>query len=280
MRDERAAELETGELAALLEAIHERYGCDLRGYAPRSLERRLALALARTGTRRLSELRAQVLRDADAFAGLLHDLTVHVSGLFRDPAFYRGFCARVLPELRGRSSIRIWHAGCASGEEAYASAILLSEAGLYERAQIYATDLSPLALARARHGVYSLAQFRSFERNYRAAGGRRALAGHFHVAHGGVAVRAALRRNILFFQHERASDHGFGVLDVVFCRNVLIYFGPELRARVLRQLTRSLCPGGFLCLGESERLSIGQGAAPFSALAGAERIYRHTGAAR
>ena len=228
----------------------------------------------------LAELERRVLADSELFGRFLHELTVHVSDLFRDPALYRGLRAQVLPALRTYPQLRIWHAGCATGEEAYASAILLEEEGLYERAQIYATDLSEQALRTAKEGVYARARFHAFDANYRAAGGRAVLANNFHFAHGQLAVRQALKRNILFFQHNLASDHAFGEMHLIFCRNVLIYFGRALREAVLSRLTGSLRRGGFLCLGESERLApVGAGAL-LHELAAAQRVYRHAGDAR
>jgi chemotaxis protein methyltransferase CheR len=261
-----------GELTALLAAIYARYGCDLRGYAAGSLRRRLALLRARTGEDARA-LERRILRSPESLAQFLHELTVHVSDLFRDPALYLNLRTHVLPLLHTYPELKIWHAGCASGEEAYATAIMLSEEGLYERCQIYATDLSAQVLSRAKEGIYARSRLHAFTSNYRGAGGRSVLANYFEIAHGNLAVKPALKRNILFFQHDLVSDHGFGEMHVIFCRNVLIYFGRELRERVLGRLTHSLSPGGFLCLGESERLSR---SAPdrLRTLAGAARIYR------
>lgn len=273
---EAPAPSDHGELEPLLAAIDARYGCDLRGYAPRSLRRRVAFACAKAG----EDARAferRILEDSTSFAHFLHDLTVHVSELFRDPALYRALRERVLPILRTYPQIRIWHAGCATGEEAYASAILLSEEGLYDRSQIYATDLSAEVLQAAKEGIYARARLHTFSTNYRAAGGRSVLANHFQVGHGHAVIKESLKRNILFFQHNLVSDHGFGEMHVIFCRNVLIYFGHSLRERVLGRLEQSLCPGGFLCLGESEQLpraALAGGRVRLEALAGAARIYR------
>jgi chemotaxis protein methyltransferase CheR len=270
------AESDHGELKPLLEAIEARYGCDLRGYAPHSLRRRIALARSKV-SEDAHEFERRILSDSELFACFLHDLTVHVSELFRDPVLYRTLRQQVLPVLRTYPQIRIWHAGCATGEEAYASAILLSEEGLYERCQIYATDLSAKVLQAAKEGIYAGARLHAFSKNYRAAGGRSVLANYFQVGHGHAVVRESLKRNILFFQHNLVSDHDFGEMHVIFCRNVMIYFGRELRERVLSRLEQSLCAGGFLCLGESEQLSRGALAgagARFEALSAAARIYR------
>ena len=262
------------EVRLLLEAIHARYGYDLRGYTQASMQRRVLAALAKSGLPHLGELQHRIVTDAAFFAGVLHDLTVQVSELFRDPSFYVAFRQHVLPMLRTYPLVRIWHAGCATGEEAYASAIMLSEAGLYERAQIYATDLSARAVEQAKDGVYPAERLPLFSSNYAQAGGRAELARYFTVAYDRATLIEPLRRNILFFQHNLVSDHVFGEMHVVFCRNVLIYFGRELRERVLDKLHAALVHGGFLCLGHSERIT-GERRLQLKELDAQEHIYRH-----
>jgi chemotaxis protein methyltransferase CheR len=267
----------TIEVRLLLEAIYERYGYDLRGYAAASIGRRVHLALARSGLSDLGALQHRLLTDPDAFVRVLGDLTVQVTGLFRDPDFYRAIRERVVPMLRTYPLINVWLAGCATGEEAYSMAILLREEGLYERSQIYATDLSAAALERAKEGVFPAEDLAAIVDGYGRSGGGDTLEAHATVAYGQLAIKESLRRNILFFQHDLVSDHVFGEMQVVFCRNVLIYFGRALRDRVMRKLCESLCSGGFLCLGASERMAA-DGREPFSELAPNERIYRRTGA--
>jgi chemotaxis protein methyltransferase CheR len=268
-------EAEAVEIAVLLEAINARYGYDLRGYAPDSMRRRVPAALTRTGLPHLGELQHRLVHDPAFFGGILRDLTVRTSELFRDPATFRVFRERVVPVLRTYPLIRIWHGGCANGEEIYSMAILLTEEGLYDRAQIYATDLNPEALEEAKQGVYSSRQLPKAQENYRCAGGRQVLDDYLTEAFGRVAVRDSLRRNVFFFQHDLVSDQVFGEMHVVFCRNVLIYFGPELKARALAKLKGSLCPGGFLTLGESEQLDPRNDDPGFTRLDPTARIYRH-----
>jgi chemotaxis protein methyltransferase CheR len=270
------ADVEAIEIHLLLEAIHARYGFDLREYAPSSMRRRVRAALARSGLEHLGALQHHILSDAAAFAGVLDDLTVRVTEMFRDPSFYRGVRERVLPILRTYPHLKIWHGGCASGEEAYATAILLSEEGLYERAQIYATDLNPGALEHARQGVYAADRFELFAENHARCGGNTPLSSYGTLAYGQFAMHESLKKNILFFQHDLVSDHVFGEMHVIFCRNVFIYFDVELRKRVVDKFTHSLYPGGFLCLGSGERLP-SSAAFPFSEFAREERIYRYEG---
>jgi chemotaxis protein methyltransferase CheR len=267
-------EVESIEIRLLLEAIYAKYGYDLRDYAPTSMRRRLLSALAGSGLPHLGDLQHRVLTDPLFFAGVLDRLTVRVSELFRDPTFHETFRARVVPVLRTYPLFKIWHAGCASGEEVYASAIILSEEGLYDRAQIYATDLSHEALEHARHGIYPASQLQKFAENYQKAGGTASLGTYYTEAYDRIAMRESLRRNVVFFQHNLVSDHVFGEMNVIVCRNVLIYFGPDLRGRVLRKFEQSLCPRGFLCLGSSEHLARQSTQSAFAEFAGRDRIYR------
>jgi chemotaxis protein methyltransferase CheR len=270
-------EIETIEIRLLLEAIYARYGYDLREYAAYSMRRRVLGALARTGLQHLGELQHRVLSDPKFFAEVLEDLTVRVSDMFRDPRFYRAFRERVIPMLRTYPLLKIWHAGCATGEEAYASAIMLSEEGLYDRVQIYATDISAQALHGAKQGVYDVDRLRAFEENYAASGGTASLSRYCTAAYDHVVMAESLRRNILFFQHNLVSDHVFGEMNAIFCRNVFIYFSPELRERVIDKFKQSLVTGGFLCLGSTEHVSrVGQRGG-FVEFASAERIYRSVG---
>lgn len=251
------ADVEAIEVRLFLEAIYDRYGYDLRRYEPASIRRRLQSLCAKTGTPHLGELQHRVLHDRDFFAAIVDDLTVQVSDMFRDPAFYRAFREQVVPVLRTYPQVKIWHAGCASGEEVYATAMVLLEEELYERTQLYATDLSTAAVERAREGVYAEKRAVSFAENYSAAGGRRNFADYVTSAYGRVAVKDHVRRNVILFQHDLVTDYALGEMHVIFCRNVLIYFTAELRSRVLDLFGGCLVRGGFLCLGASERLSLG-----------------------
>lgn len=263
------------EVQLLLDAIAARYGYDLRGYTPTSMRRRVLAALAKSGLPHLGELQHRIVTDPAFFALVLHDLTVQVSEMFRDPDFYRAFREQVVPVLRTYPLLKIWHAGCAAGEEAYASAIVLHEAGLYERAQIYATDLSARAIERAKDGVYSSERLPAFAANYERSGGSAHFAQYCTEAYDHFVLAESLRRNILFFQHNLVSDHVFGEMHVVFCRNVLIYFGRELRGHVLSNLRAALVPGGFLCLGGSEQIARSEQHLGLIPLDAQERIYRH-----
>ena len=272
MAVERAAD-QAAELTRFLEAVAGRYGYDLRGYAPTSLRRRVVATLRQSGIPSLPELERRILSDPVHFARVLDSLTVRVSEMFRDPTFYRAFRARVVPLLQAKTHINVWHAGCSTGEEAYSTAIVLAEEGLLDRCQIYATDLSPRAIEDARLGVYAADGLARFAGHYRAAGGALDLARYATEAYGRVSFHESLRGKIHFFQHDLVGDHVFAEMDVIFCRNVMIYFGRALKERVLTKLGDGMRPGGFLCLGRSEHLA-GAGRLRFTDFAPSERIYR------
>ncbi|HKO53726.1 MAG TPA: protein-glutamate O-methyltransferase CheR [Polyangiaceae bacterium] len=265
--------LEDLEIRLFLQAIQARYGYQFVDYAEGSMRRRVRAALTRSGLPHLGELQHRILLDPNFFASVLDDLTVRVSDIFRDPQFFRAFRERVVPILRTYPLLKIWHAGCASGEEVYTTAILLSEEKLYDRAQIYATDMSPKALEMARDGVYPEERSALFQSNYLESGGKERLDDYFSRAYGRVVVRESLRRNVVFFQHDLASDQALGEMHVVFCRNVLIYFGTALRERAIATFAGCLERSGFLCLGMNEALSA-LAIAKFSEFAEHERIFR------
>ncbi|MES1165876.1 MAG: protein-glutamate O-methyltransferase CheR [Verrucomicrobiota bacterium] len=262
------------DIQLFLEAVYTRYGYDLRGYAPTSMRRRVRNALARSGLNAIGDLRRRILQEPAFFAQVLENLTVRVSDMFRDPTFYRTFRGLVVPLLRTYPLLNIWHAGCATGEEVYSVAILLAEEGLSERTQIYATDLSPGALINAKEGVYPQTRLPRFDENYRAAGGVGSFSSYCTGAYERIVMRESLRRNVLFFQHDLVTDQAFGEMHVIFCRNVLIYFNPTLRQRVLQKFAESVYPGGFLCLGSAERLPR-TNSHQFASFVSEEHIYQH-----
>lgn len=270
--------LEALEVRLLLDGIKARYGYDFRQYAADSMLRRVRAAAAKVGAKHLGELQHRLLHEPEVFSVVLDVLTVRVTEMFRDPSFYRALRQLVLPVLRTYPQLKIWHAGCASGEEVYATAILLSEAGLYERTQIYATDVSSVAVEQTREGVYLDTALLEFERNYRQSGGEGDLGAYFSRAYGRVSVRPTLKKNVHVFQHDLVSDYSLGEMQVIFCRNVLIYFGDELRQRAFALFADALSRGGFLCLGASEALP-SQQRARYQEVAPNERIFRQRSAA-
>jgi chemotaxis protein methyltransferase CheR len=275
LRPEAAEDL---EVSLALEAIHACYGYDFRQYARESMTRRLALAAAKLGAKHLGELQHRLVREPETFGAVLDVLTVRVTEMFRDPAVYRMLRQLVIPVLRTYPQLKVWHAGCASGEEVYASAILLTEAGLYERSQIYATDMSNVAVQQTRDGVYPEQSLPAFARNYAEAGGEGDFGSYWSRAYGNISISPALKKNVHVFQHDLVSDYSLGEMQLIFCRNVLIYFGDQLRRRVFQLFADGLSRSGFLCLGASESLPVDERGS-YEELSAPARIFRRRSAA-
>jgi chemotaxis protein methyltransferase CheR len=262
------------ELGLLLDAIYERYQYDFRAYSPASLKRRIVTALAYFGDETISRLQERVLRDGQAFTQLLRFLTVQVSELFRDPVYFKAIRERVVPYLRTYPSIKVWVAGCATGEEAYSLAILLAEESLLDRTLIYATDIHPESLRVAEQGVYDVERFAKFSESYALAGGRRSLADYYTARYSSAVLDRTLKNAILFSDHSLATDSVFAEVELISCRNVLIYFDRRLQDRALALLRDSLCRKGFLGVGLKETLRFSGSAQSFTEFAPAERIYQ------
>jgi chemotaxis protein methyltransferase CheR len=246
--------LEDIELDLLLEGIMRRYGLDFRGYARMSLRRRVwnMVHAQKLGT--LSALQAQVLHDPSSMEELLQHLSVNTTTMFRDPSFFAAFREKVVPHLFSAPFVRIWHAGCSTGEEVYSLAILLTEAGLYERSRIYATDMNATVVDRAKSGIFPMEHMREYTANYLRAGGKTAFSDYYTANYDHAIFKASLRKNIVFAQHNLVSDGTFNEFNVILCRNVLIYFGTDLQSRVYRLLNQSLRRFGVLALGRGETL--------------------------
>lgn len=266
--------VEAVEARLLLDAIEARFGYDFRGYARSSMLRRLEAARDRLGCRTLSALQERVLHDPAVFPELVGLLTVQVSDMFRDPAYFRTLRERVLLFLSTWPSLKVWVAGCADGEELYSLVILFREEGLETRTLFYATDISPAALARAEAGVYDLDRIPLWTENHRLSGGRSSLSDHYTAAYGRAAMDRTLRQRVVFSDHSLANDEAFAETHLVSCRNVLIYFDRELQDRALRLFRDSLVRGGFLGLGAQETARFSRLAPSFEEFAPAERIYR------
>lgn len=262
------------ELDALVAAVLHRYHYDFRGYARASLRRRVAHAVAQMGAASVDELAARVTDDPAEFSRLLGHLTVQVSEMFRDPGFFRALRDEVAPRLATWPTVRAWVAGCSTGEELYSLAIVLHEAGLLERSLLYATDINPGSLERARSGVYPVDRVRRFSDAYARAGGRGSLTDYFTAAYGAAAFHPWLRERAVFADHSLATDAVFAEVQLVLCRNVLIYFDLPLQERALTLFHDALPRGGFLGLGARESLLRSRHAAGFTEFDRAQRIYR------
>ena len=272
-------ELEGIELDLFVEAMRRRHGYDFGQYAPASLLRRVRQLAKDFDGGEISMLTHRLLHEPELLPQLLEGLSVPASDMFRDPSVFSALREQVLPLLASHPQINIWQAGCAHGEEVYSLAILLEEAGLYERSQIFATDLSARALERAREGIYPLRTAQQWSRNYLAAGGSHSLADYYSARYGLLKLDRRLRRNVTFAQHNLAADQVFCEAQLVLCRNVLIYFSNPLQQRCLGLFRDSLVRGGFLCLGLRERPGPAAATADFVPVDAGLRIYRRSSAA-
>jgi chemotaxis protein methyltransferase CheR len=267
-------ELEDIEMHLLLETVYQHYGYDFRDYAPASLKRRIAKCIQDEKLEAISELQERVLSDRAGLARFLNALTVDVTSLFRDPGFYMAFRTRVIPFLRTYPFFRIWHAGCASGEEVYSTAILLLEEGLYDKARLYATDINETLLKEARAGIYPLRAMKNYTRNYQQAGGRRSFSEYYTAKYDNAIFSPALQKNIVWAQHNLVTDASFNEFQVIVCRNVMIYFNRSLQGRVHTLLYESLVMGGFLCLGSKESIDFTPHKADYETVDERQKIYR------
>lgn len=265
------------EVDAFVQAMARRHGYDFAGYAPASLKRRvLGLAQAMQADS-VGALTARVLRDDALVPQVIAGLSVPVSEMFRNPSVFRKLREEVFPILASYPHINIWQAGCAHGQEVYSLAILLEEAGLYERCQIYATDFNDEALARAQEGIFPVRDARQYTENYLAAGGRRSLSDYYHARYDFMKLDERLRRRVTFANHNLVCDGVFCEAHLILCRNVLIYFADDLQDRVLGLFRDSLVRGGFLCLGNRESISFAPSARTLLPFDAALRIYRNPG---
>lgn len=267
-------EVERLEASLLLDAVYAQTGFDFRGYAPASLRRRLLRRAEAEGCATLSALQERVLHDPDAMARLITGLTVRATTMFRDPEYWAALRSRVLPYLRTYPTLRVWHAGCSTGEEVYSAAIVLAEEGLAPRARVYATDIGEVALAQAREGLFPLDRVAEFTAGYHAAGGSGEFSRYYHAKYGQARFRPPLVKNVLFAPHNLATDGPFNEFNLIVCRNVLIYFKRELQHRVHALFHASLRPLGFLALGQKESLSHSPWSDSFEVVDERNRIYR------
>jgi chemotaxis protein methyltransferase CheR len=262
------------ELRLLIEAIYLKHHYDFRGYATASLQRRLKSALPRFRCDTLSQLQDKVLHEPGTFNQLLDYLTVPVSEMFRDPPYFNSLRDKVVPLLRTYPSLKLWVAGCSTGEEAYSLAILLQEEGLLARTLIYATDISPQTLQKAEAGVYELDRMATFTDNHRRSGARSSLSDYYTAAYGRAIIDKSLKKHIVFSDHSLATDSVFAEVQFVSCRNVLIYFNRELQDRAIGLFSEALVRKGFLGIGSKESLRFSAHAGEFADLVHEDRIYQ------
>ncbi|MGC2399581.1 MAG: protein-glutamate O-methyltransferase CheR [Acidobacteriaceae bacterium] len=273
----RPTDCEEVEIDTLLHGIRSRYGYDFAHYSRASLKRRLQRALTHTRLTRFSELLDRLFHDDKSFDEFLKIMSISVTAMFRDPEFYQAFRKQVVPLLKTYPFIKIWHAGCATGEEVYSMALLLHEEGFLDRARIYATDFNKHSLDAAANGVYPAKQMEVYAANYRLAGGKSHLSDYYSDGYELAKVKDFLKERITFSYHNLVTDGVFGEMNMICCRNVLIYFDRTLQDQVLAKLSESLRHSGFLCLGNRESLNFTIVRPVFVAVDKAQRIYQKCG---
>ena len=267
------SQLEKMEIELLLEAIYRHYGFDFRSYAFSSIRRRIWKRVNAEGLSNVTALQERILHDSKVMERLLLDLSINVTAMFRDPGFYRAFREDVVPLLRTYPFIRVWHAGCSTGEEVYSMAILLEEEGLLARSRLYATDINEVVLQQARAGIFPLERMQEYTENYIKAGGKRSFSEYYTAKYDGALFSPALTEHVVFSQHNLVTDRSFSEFNVILCRNVLIYFDKSLQARVQGLFYDSLVHFGILGLGSKESLKFSQYEDCYEQIA-TEKIYR------
>ncbi len=243
------------EVKLLLEAIYLKYGYDFRNYSMAHLKRRITRRQKLAQLRSISEMQHKILYDLDFFDQVILDLSINVTEMFRDPAFFLTIRQKVVEYLKTYPFIKIWIAGCSTGEEVYSFAILLEEEGLLDQSQIYATDFNQVVLRKAKEGIYPLDRVKEYTLNYQKAGGKASFSDYYSAKYDAALVDSHLKERIVFADHNLVTDGAFGQMNLVVCRNVIIYFDRMLQQRVIKLFLDSLVPGGFLCMGQKESLS-------------------------
>ncbi|RKP46775.1 protein-glutamate O-methyltransferase CheR [Cohnella endophytica] len=266
-------DIEKLEINLLLEGIYRHYGYDFRNYSFQSIRRRIQYRMQGENLDSILALLEKVLHDRQTMERLFADFSINVTEMFREPSFFLSFRRNIVPLLRNLPAIRIWHAGCSTGEEVYSMAILLHEEGLYPKTMLYATDMNDRVLGQAARRVFPLNKMQLYTRNYLCSGGEEAFSKYYTVIEEGVEFKPYLSENMIFSQHNLAIDHSFNEFHVIICRNVLIYFNDVLQRRVLRLFNESLVQSGYLGLGNKEGL-LRSHAVSFEELDSKEKIYR------
>lgn len=262
------------EIRLLLEAIYSKYNYDFRNYSLPSVHRRVTAAMEHFHVSTVSDLQSLILHNASKFSELLQFMTIPTSEIFRDPSYFKVFRERVVPILRTYPSFKIWVAGCSTGEEAYSFSILLHEEDLANRAMIYATDINPESLKKAKKGIFPGDRIREYSANYQQAGGRSSFSDYFEAHYGSLLLNKKLKENIVFADHSLATDEVFAEMVFISCRNVMIYFNNDLQNRAIRLFYESLSHKGFLGLGMKESLRFTDYADKFEEFAREEKIYQ------
>ena len=262
------------EIDLFLEAIYQKYGYDFRDYGKAHIKRRLLHRMQLSKIPSISEMQYKVLYEEPFFNLILKDFSINVTEMFRDPLFYKNIREEIIPILKTYPFIKIWHAGCSSGEEVYSMAILLMEEGLYDRTQIYATDFNHQILRKAKEGIYPINKIKEFTANYQKSGGTKSFSDYYMAKYESVIFNSELKKNIVFADHNLVTDKAFAEVHMIVCRNVLIYFNKDLQNQVLKLFTSSLLAGGYLCLGTKETIRFTDSNIYYNTIIENEKIFK------
>ena len=272
--NETNADLLNIEMQLLMEAIFLRYGYDFRNYSKAHIRRRVLHHLSMSLIPNVTMLLDRILRDRDFFGTFLDDLSINVTEMFRDPDFYKSLKNNIIPKLKTYAYFKVWHAGCSTGEEVYSIAILLKEEGLLDRCQIYATDFNRKVLKTAKEGVYQKNEIEQYDKNYLLSGGSGKLSDYYKSRYGSVIFDKNLSSRVVFADHNLVTDNVFAEVNMILCRNVLIYFEKNLQDRVIGLFYKSLVPGGILCLGTKESIKFSGYENLFEVVDEKQKIYK------
>ncbi len=262
------------ELELLLQAVFLQYGYDFREYSRAHVKRRVKHLMIQEGLESISGLQNNILHDRKAFERLVSSLSINVTEMFRNPDFYKSIRENVIPILKTYPYLKIWHAGCATGEEVYSFAIMLKEEDLLERTQIYATDFNSNVVQQARKGIFPIRNIKEYTANYQKAGGKESFSDYYHASDEFVIFDKNLKKNIVFAEHNLVTDGVFAEVNMIVCRNVLIYFNRDLQNNVLKLLHNSLVTGGYLALGTKESLMFSDEEKKYKAVDAKQKIFK------
>ena len=271
MRHKDTTEL---EISLLLEVVYQKYGYDFRQYSEAHIRRRIMNRMTMSGLEDISQMQSKILNDETFTSSLLQDLSITVTEMFRDPDFYRSLRENVIPVLKTYPFIKIWHAGCSTGEEAYSMSIILKEEGLYDRTTIYATDFNQQVLNYAKQGIFSNKMMKEYTTNYQTSGGKESFSNYYTSDDNNVIMNQSLKKNIVWANHNLVTDFVFAEVHLILCRNVLIYFDRNLQNKVQKLFYNSLIDGGILCLGSKESLRFSDFHEEYTELDKKQRIFK------
>jgi len=272
-KQEELLETQDIEIRLVVNAIYEKYGYDFRNYSKAHIKRRILNRFNNSGLNNISEMIHEILYNPKFVDLILMDLSITVTEMFRDPSFYKAIREEVIPVLQTFPFVKIWHAGCSSGEEVYSMAIILKEENVYNKTQIYATDFNPIIIKQAKDGLYPLSRMKEFTLNYQKAGGKANFSDYYSIHHESAKMLDSLKKNIVFATHNLVTDSVFAEVNIVVCRNVLIYFNRQLQDKVIQLFLDSLPGGGILCLGSKENLQFSEYMDHFDPFIEKEKIY-------